>query len=180
MASENSKFAQYTRDQLFAFADKCAKDVLDTVKDERLRDLIFGDDWKDRDEFMNSSGDIMRYTSSLLMLAFHYVYFRYRDWVKIDNKVDNGPADNDLIRIFNIMYRLYFHYDLNFEMMDNILTDLQIDLALNGVVTREFDLQNEIESDNLFAATLRCMSIWTRSAGWSTRHSPSSTGSKRS
>lgn len=153
MASENSKFAQYTRDQLFAFADKCAKDVLDTVKDERLRDLIFGDDWKDRDEFMNSSGDIMRYTSSLLMLAFHYVYFRYRDWVKIDNKVDNGPADNDLIRIFNIMYRLYFHYDLNFELMDNLLTDLQIDLALNGVVTREFDLQNEIESDNLFAET---------------------------
>ena len=120
MASENSKFAQYTRDQLFAFADKCAKDVLDTVEDERLRDLIFGDDWKDPEEFMNSSGDIMRYTSSLLMLAFHYVYFRYRDWVTIDNKVDNGPTDNDLIRIFNILYRLYFHNALNLELTDTI------------------------------------------------------------
>ena len=119
--------------------------ILARIPDENLRAIIFGNKGRDFSaKTLNDSEELLEYTSRLLTVAFHFVYFRYRKWVLVDNCIDNGPENNDLVRIFKVLKNLYLSYDLSYDIIESILMDVQIDVALNGVISQELRILQEI------------------------------------
>lgn len=134
-------------------AQKCnsAKELLNKmIPDETVRNMLFGNDIR-RDDFLGDRTQILYYVSKLLIMTYHYVYFRYRKWSLVDNEIDEGPTDNDLIRIFKVMRRMYILNELSYEVMESILMDLQIDIALNGVISQELRITHDIFQSTEFA-----------------------------
>lgn len=120
------------------------------IPDENLRNMLFGNDMR-REDFLGDRTQILYYTSKLLMVAYHYIYFRYRRWTQVDNVIDEGPTDNDLIRIFKVMRKMYVLNELSYEVMESVLMDLQIDIALNGVISQELRITHDIFQSADFA-----------------------------
>lgn len=129
---------------------KATEHLRKMIPDENLRNMLFGNDMR-REDFLGDRTQILYYTSKLLMLAYHYVYFRYRRWTQVDNKIDEGPSDNDLIRIFKVMRKMYVLNELSYEVMESVLMDLQIDIALNGVISQELRITHDIFQSSDFA-----------------------------
>lgn len=120
------------------------------IPDKDTRLMLFGNDAK-RDDFLGDRTQILYYTSKLLIIAYHYIYFRYRKWMRVDNVIDEGPTDNDLVRIFKVMRKMYVLNELSYEVMESVLMDLQIDIALNGVISQELRITRDIYQSSEFA-----------------------------
>lgn len=126
--------------------------IVERIPDERLRTMIFGIKAINAPkEILSDSKKILEYVTRVLTVAFHYVYFRYKKWTIEDNCVDDGPEDNDLIRIFKVLKRLYIIHGLSYEIMESILMDLQIDIALQGSISRELRIGKEISQNTEYA-----------------------------
>ena len=126
--------------------------IVERIPDERLRTMIFGKKAVDAPkEILSDSEKILEYVTRVLTVAFHFVYFRYKKWTIEDNCVDDGPEDNDLIRIFKVLKRLYLIHGLSYEIMESILMDLQIDIALQGSISRELRIGKEISQNTEYA-----------------------------
>lgn len=126
--------------------------IVERIPDERLRTMIFGKKAIDApQEILADSEKILEYVTRVLTVAFHFVYFRYKKWTIEDNCVDDGPEDNDLIRIFKVLKRLYLIHGLSYEIMESILMDLQIDIALQGSISRELRIGKEISQNTEYA-----------------------------
>lgn len=120
------------------------------ITDATVRNVLFGKD-VERKEFLGDAKQILFYISKLLILAYHYIYLRYRRWTEVDNEIDGGPKDKDLIRIFKVMRKMYVFNELSYEVMESILVDLQIDIALNGLVSQELRITHELKQSPDFA-----------------------------
>lgn len=132
--------------------DEAWEIIVERIPDERLRTMIFGKKAIDAPkEILGDSKKILEYVTRVLTVAFHYVYFRYKKWTIEDNCVDDGPEDNDLIRIFKVLKRLYLIHGLSYEIMESILMDLQIDIALQGSISRELRIGKEISQNTEYA-----------------------------
>lgn len=120
------------------------------IPDKYVCNMLFGNDMN-REDFLGDRTQILYYTSKLLIVAYHYLYFRYRRWCKVDNIIDDGPTDNDLIRIFKVMRKMYIMNELSYEAMESVLMDLQIDIALHGAISQELRITRDIYQSSEFA-----------------------------
>ena len=120
------------------------------IPDKCLCNMLFGNDMN-REDFLGDRTQILYYTSKLLIVAYHYLYFRYRRWCKVDNIIDDGPTDNDLIRIFKVMRKMYIMNELSYDVMESVLIDLQIDIALHGAISQELRITRDIFQSSEFA-----------------------------
>lgn len=136
--------------------------IYDRIPDENLRKIIFGEKAiSNPREIFSDSEHILEHVTRILTVVFHFVYFRYRKWTIEDNVVDDGPKDNDLIRIFKVLKRLYLIHSLSYEIMESILMDLQIDIALNGNIARELRIGSEINQNPEYSK-MTYLAKWAR------------------
>lgn len=117
------------------------------IPDQNLRAAIFGAD-EDKPGFLSEPKRILRYAANVILMAFHNIYFRYRYWLEHDGKINDGELNNDLVRVFKVFHKLYLFNELTYDIIDSILTDINIDLSLGtGAVTKELGIAQDLKSN---------------------------------
>lgn len=130
-----------------AAIEKAAAQLKFMIPDQNLRAAIFGAD-EDKTGFLSEPKRILGYAANVILMAFHHIYFRYRYWLEHDGEINDGELNNDLVRVFKVFHKLYLFNELTYDIVDSILTDINIDLSLGtGAVTKELGIARDLKSN---------------------------------
>lgn len=129
---------------------ECIKKINKLIPDEKVRNSIFMGDELEED-FLTSSATILTYFSNILSLAFMFVYSRYKKWKRLDNKYDESSMSNNFLRVFDELEQIYNDASLTFDIIENLLVDIQLDISMNGLITSELQLNKFINPNNNFS-----------------------------
>lgn len=123
--------------------------IMRAIPDENVRKIIFGKDYLKRESFLSDQNAILGYTANILKLAYHHVYFRYRKKYVLNNGVLLGSAEEDeSIRVFKVLKDMYLFNDLTVDIMNSVLTDVNIDIILkNGHIAESLSLENDFNKN---------------------------------
>ena len=123
--------------------------IMRAIPDENVRKIIFGKDYLKRESFLSDQNAILGYTANILKLAYHNVYFRYRKKYVLNNGVLLGSAEEDeSIRVFKVLKDMYLFNDLTVDIMNSVLTDVNIDIILkNGHIAESLSLENDFNKN---------------------------------
>lgn len=115
---------------------ECLRFIQKNIPDEDVRRFVFCGDEDDDDLFLNNRNDMLKYYSSMMNLAFSYVYGHYRIWRDAGGTIDeiNNTNFRRAINTFDELYRIY---DLTFELIESTLLDIQLDEALGQELKKE-------------------------------------------
>lgn len=134
--------------------EECIEFIKRNIPDPHVRTFLFGGAEKDEDDFLGQSKTIVDYYNNLLLLAFGFVYGRYRQWKTFDDEVDSHisrDVANNLYRVVDSLYKLYRVNNLTYELIESVLLDIQIDIAINGHLMKELRIQGDIAQNHDFA-----------------------------
>lgn len=109
------------------------------IPNKELRDCIFCGDNNDEDDFLSSKLVILKYFSNIINFVFVFIYSKYKVWKVLDNSIDEETPTN-LMRVFYEFEKLYTENPLNFDAIENILLDIQLDISTNGSICNELRL----------------------------------------
>ena len=130
-----------------AAIEKASAQLKFMIPDQNLRAAIFGAD-EDKTGFLSEPKRILGYAANVILMAFHHIYFRYRYWLEHDGEINDGELNNDLVRVFKVFHKLYLFNELTYDIVDSILTDINIDLSLGtGAVTKELGIARDLKSN---------------------------------
>lgn len=130
--------------------DECISKINKLVPDENVRDCIFCGDNRDADEFLTVRPIILKYFSNIFNLTFVFIYSRYKAWKTIDGVCDETTPTN-FLRVFNELEKIYKDSPLTFDIIENLLVDIQLDIVTQGAICKELRLTNKIIKSNNFA-----------------------------
>ena len=119
------------------------------IPNKILRDCIFGGDNNYEDTFLSSKPIILKYFSNIINFAFIFIYSKYKVWKVFDNNIDEETPTN-LMRVFYEFEKLYTENPLNFDAIENILLDIQLDISTNGSICNELRLNYCIAKNTNF------------------------------
>lgn len=129
---------------------ECIEKINKLIPDENVRNSIFMGDELEED-FLTSIPTILKYYSTILNVVFMFIYSRYKKWQKIDNCCDENNLSNNFIRVFDELEEIYNDSSLTFDIIENLLVDVQLDIEMNGLITSELKLNGLIRTNNAFS-----------------------------
>lgn len=129
---------------------ECIEKINKLIPDENVRNSIFMGDELEED-FLTSIPTILKYYSTILNVVFMFIYSRYKKWQKIDNYCDENNLSNNFIRVFDELEEIYNDSSLTFDIIENLLVDVQLDIEMNGLITSELKLNGLIRTNNAFS-----------------------------
>lgn len=115
----------------------------------RVRQMIFSSD-DNQDMFLTVRDKIPKYYSTMLNLAFCYVYSRYREWRDDGNDVPSNSKMN-FRRMIHTLDELYHTYDLTFDVIESVLTDIHLDSSMSDDIRELLKLKYDIKLNNGFS-----------------------------
>ena len=130
--------------------DECLSRINKLIPDEAVRDFIFCGDNRDEDEFLTVRPIILKYFSNIFNLAFVFIYSRYKIWKMVDGVCDEKTPTN-FLRVFKELDKIYKGSPLTFDIIENLLVDIQLDIVTQGAICKELRLTNKILKSNNFA-----------------------------
>ncbi len=130
--------------------EECISKIKKLIPDENVRDCIFCGDNRDEEGFLTVRPIILKYFSNVFNLAFVFIYSRYKIWKVVDGVCDETTPTN-FLRVFNELEKIYIESPLNFDIVENLLVDIQLDIATQGAICKELRLTNKILKSNNFA-----------------------------
>ena len=130
--------------------DECVEKIRKLIPDEKVRSAIFRGDEDDEDDFLCSKESILVYFSNILNIAFLYIFAHYRKWKEVDNVIDE-KSPNNFVRVFSELDKIYSTSNLSFDIIENLLVDIQLDITIDGQLSRELRLTNKILKNDNFA-----------------------------
>ncbi len=74
----------------------------------------------------------------------------YRKWKDLDNHVDTVKANN-FLRVFSELDKIYRDSNLSFDIIESLLVDIQLDISINGQLSRELRLSGKIGINDKFS-----------------------------
>ena len=130
---------------------ECIEKINSLIPCESVRNCIFrNDNVEFEDEFLCDKKSILVYFSNVINIAFLYIYAHYCKWKEVDNKIDSNTANN-FVRVFSELDKIYKDSNLSFDIIENLLLDVQLDIAINGQLSRELRLTNKIIKNENFS-----------------------------
>lgn len=129
---------------------ECIEKITKLLPDENVRNSIFMGDELEED-FLTSTSTILKYYSTILNVVFMFIYSRYKKWKKVDNHCDENNLSNNFIRVFDELEEIYNDSSLTFDIIENLLVDVQLDIEMNGLITSELKLNGLIRTNNAFS-----------------------------
>ncbi len=130
--------------------DECVSKIKKLIPDENVRDCVFCGDNKDEAEFLTARSVILKYFSNIFNLAFIFIYSRYTIWKTVDGVIDETTPTN-FLRVFKELEKIYKGSPLTFDIIENLLVDIQLDIVTQGAICKELRLTNKILKSNNFA-----------------------------
>lgn len=119
--------------------------IEELIPDEGIRWLIFSkEDWTEP-VFLNSRWEMLKYYNAITVVAFAYLYGRYRKWKDTNPSVEEGSNSH---RVINTFRRLYNNYDMTFDLMESMMVDVFIDQSEGGLnLLRDLKIQGMVPNN---------------------------------
>lgn len=126
------------------------------ISDENMRNLVF-DFENQRRQFLSDSKKCVQYMSNVITMVTFFVLRRFIEFKK--KLSDDEPASrrqkiskfsNSFVRLYNLFDGCYVTNQINFELLENILVNLQIDAT---VFNNENNFINVLGLNNFFSFT---------------------------
>lgn len=138
--------------------EDCLKEV-NKIRDKEVKGFVFHNDWDDID-FLRGATDIYPYFNNIVIITFMYLYGKYLSWKKYSpNALKERPEltkSSNFMRIVTSFEKLYSSFNLSYELIENILADIQILLntANNSIYTKELGIEGDFATINDFSSCL--------------------------
>jgi len=116
---------------------ECIDFLKKNIPDEEVRKLIFSDDEEDS-QFLTNKNLIPKYYNSIMVLAFIYIYGRFRKW---DEAGCEKGENNNFKRVVGTLRKVFDSFDLTYDLMENILLDMLIDQQLSRSLQKSLKIE---------------------------------------
>lgn len=130
-------------------ATECFNILKTYFSDEEIKKIVFNEDYQEEDIFLTSSDKILTYFSNIMNLAYAFLFGRYRQWYQYDGEikiVENQNVHN-FMRIITNFGKVYSERQLTYSLIEDLIMDTQIDIALHGPIASEFKIKNDFLDD---------------------------------
>lgn len=137
-----------------------ARAEIDKIRDKDVKNFLFDIDWDDEDMFLTQPSQIYSYFNNVIIISFMYLYGKYLTW---KNQKPNALKDNpklsrssNFMRIITTFEKLYSSFNLSYELIENILSDIQImfNSENNSVYTKELGIEGDFATISDFSSCL--------------------------
>ena len=136
-----------------------ARKEIEKIRDEDVKNFLFDIDWEDK-TFLTQPSQIYSYFNNVIIISFMYLYGKYLTWKK---QRPNALKENtklsrssNFMRIITTFEKLYSSFNLSYELIENILSDIQImfNSENNSVYTKELGIEGDFATINDFSSCL--------------------------
>lgn len=130
--------------------------IISGIKDQDVRNFIFGAD-QDDNNFLRQKESFYKYFNNILILSFMYIYCKFLKWKEtkgtdiITNEILRKSSN--FMRIITTLDKLYYEFNLTYEVIENLLSDVQILLVTENspVFTKELGIENSFTATTKFS-----------------------------
>lgn len=127
--------------------EQMQQELLNSVRDNTIKDILFGMDAEEGGRrLLTRNIGVLTYMSNLIILWFHFLYLRYRRQLARLDEESVGNAERrekekemNLSRVLRGFGKLYIFRQLNYDLIDNIMQDVQVELSLGGHLASAID-----------------------------------------
>ncbi len=136
-----------------------ARNEIEKIRDEDVKNFLFDIDWEER-TFLTQPSQIYSYFNNVIIISFMYLYGKYLTWKK---QKPNALKENaklsrssNFMRIITTFEKLYSSFNLSYELIENILSDIQImfNSENNSVYTKELGIEGDFATISDFSSCL--------------------------
>lgn len=159
-------------------------EIIQRIKDKDVRNFIFGADQEDRN-FLRQKESFYKYFNNILILSFMYIYCKFLKWkeTKGTNIITNEilRKSSNFMRIITTLDKLYYEFNLTYEVIENLLSDVQILLVTENspVFTKELGIENSFTATTKFSTFTHIAKIGRYGTGRTMELDPTSLGERR-
>lgn len=133
-----------------------ALEIINNIQDSEVKDFIFCGEQHD-DDFLRQKSFLYKYFNNIFILSFMFIYGKFLNWKqKHGSKIVTNQTlreSSNFMRIITTLDKLYYDFNLSYEVIENLLSDIQILLVMENspIFTQELGIENAFSSSTKFA-----------------------------
>lgn len=130
--------------------------IINNIKDPEVKDFIFCGEQND-DDFLKQKEFLYKYFNNIFILSFMFIYGKFLNWKqRHGSKIVTNQTlreSSNFMRIITTLDKLYYDFNLSYEVIENLLSDIQILLVMENspIFTQELGIENAFSSSTKFA-----------------------------